>query len=138
MEQSTNIIQTLNDPHRNWSVWLVVFSMSLAFGVVPAWANIIPIILRPLRIPQRVTGLIGAFSQILTSLSSIVFSLCACILQYCYRYHYSSYQNKSCILWAFTLYTFALKNLSPLLIFVKIGTKVDLNILNLIITFLNY
>lgn len=61
--------------YRNWGVWLVVFSMSLVYGIVPAWANIIPIILRPLSIPQRVTGLIGAFSQILTSLGSFVFSL---------------------------------------------------------------
>ena len=53
----------------------MVVSISLAYGIVPAWASILPILLRPLSIPQRVTGVIGVAAQIATAVGSVVFSL---------------------------------------------------------------
>ncbi len=46
--------------------------MSLVYGVVPAWTSLLPILLRPLSIPQITTGFIGVFAQVTTVVGSLI------------------------------------------------------------------
>ena len=51
--------------------------MALVWGVVPCWASILPIILRPINIDQWTSGLIGTYGQIFCAILSFVFALYA-------------------------------------------------------------
>lgn len=49
--------------------------MALIWGVVPCWASILPIILRPINVDQWTSGLIGTYGQIFCAVLSFIFAM---------------------------------------------------------------
>ena len=56
-------------------MWLVLFNVSLVWGVMLPWASLLPIILRPLGVSQSTTGLIGTYALLICATGSFIFDL---------------------------------------------------------------
>ena len=63
--------------YSNWSFWALLLSCGLVLGVLPSWATLIVIILRPHGVSQATVGQVSTATLALCCLATLVFARCA-------------------------------------------------------------